>query len=204
MSDATGAIDEKAESPLDALVRRAGGLNRGKPPVETWTPSVRRDIDMRIAADGTWFYLGSPIRRMPLVELFASVLLREGDGTFCLVTPVEKNVIRVDDAPFAGVEMHAEGDGSAQTITVRTNVGDVVAAGPEHPLRFAVEDETGGVKPYIVVRGGLEALLARPLLYELVEHGTEEPVDGVATFGIWSGGAFFPILPMSDIERLNA
>ncbi len=204
MTGTTRANDDMTESALDALVRRAGGLKRGKPPVETWNPPDCGDIDMRIAADGTWFYIGTPIGRMPLVELFASVLRRDGDDKFYLVTPVEKIVIRVDDAPFLGVELHAEGEGASQKLTVRTNVGDVVAAGPDHPLRFAVEDNSGGVKPYILVRGRLEALFARPLLYELVERGSREPVDGVAYFGVWSSGAFFPILPVSEIERLGA
>lgn len=194
---------EKAESPLDALVRRAGGLNRSKPPIDQWNPDNLRDIDMRIAADGTWFYMNSPIRREPLVKLFASVLRREDDGKYYLVTPVEKNVITVEDAPFVGVEMHAQGANRDQVITIRTNVGDVISAGPGHPLRFSVDQATGGVKPYVLVRGRLEALLARPLLYELAELGCHEAVDGADQFGVWSGGAFFAILPSADIERLG-
>ena len=204
MSDDVTTTGNEGESPLDALVRRAGGLNRGKPPVEKWNPPDCGDIDMRIAADGTWFYMGTPIGRMPLVELFASVLRRDADDKFYLVTPVEKIVITVEDAPFIGVELHGEGDGEAQTITIRTNVSDVVSAGPDHPLRFAVEENTGGVKPYILVRGRLEALFARPLLYELVDLGTTREVDGVSWFGVWSGGAFFPILPEAELERLSA
>jgi len=210
-SDMTDTIETSAsaparetEGPLDALVRRAGGLNRGKPPVERWNPPDCGEIDMRIAADGTWFYLGTPIGRKPLVELFASVLRRDADDKFYLVTPVEKIVIRVDDAPFLAVELHAEGENEARTITIRTNVGDVVTAGPDHPLRFAVEEGTGGVKPYVLVRGRLEALFARPLLYELVDLGTERKVDGVPCFGVWSGGVFFPILPIAELERLTA
>ena len=194
---------DTTESPLDALVRRAGGLNQGKPPVEKWNPPDCGEIDMRIANDGTWFYMGTPIGRIPLVKLFASVLRRDADEKFYLVTPVEKIVIRVDDAPFLGVELHAEGEGRDQVVTIRTNVGDIVEAGPDHPMRFAVEDGTGGVKPYVLVRGRLEALFARPLLYELVEYGVEEPVDGILYFGVWSGGTFFPILPASEIERLS-
>ncbi|MCW2305712.1 DUF1285 domain-containing protein [Rhodobium gokarnense] len=191
-----------AESPLDALVRRAGGLKGGKPPIEKWNPPDCGPIDMRIAADGTWFYMGTPIGRKPLVELFASVLRREENDNYYLVTPVEKIVIEVEDAPFVAVELHAEGEGESQQITVRTNVGDVVAAGPEHPLRFAVEDGTGGVKPYVLVRGRLEALFARPLLYQLVDLGATRDVDGVAHFGVWSGGTFFPILPAAELERV--
>ena len=133
---------------------------------------------MEIRADGTWFYLGTPIGRMPLVQLFSTVLRKDADGKTYLVTPVEKVGIRVVDAPFVAVEMNVSGEGDEQVITFRTNVGDVVEAGPEHPLRFVDEDETGGLKPYVLVRGRLEALVARPVMYELVEHGEEIEIDG--------------------------
>ena len=194
---------ETGESSLEALVRRAGGTGKGRPPVERWNPPDCGAIDMRIAADGTWFYLGTPIGRKPLVDLFASVLRKDEDGVTYLVTPVEKIAITVDDAPFVAVEMTATGEGRDQVLTLRTNVGDVVAAGPDHPLRFAIEEETGGVKPYILVRGRLEALFARPLLYELVEHGGTDMIDGTDYFGAWSGGLFFPILPLADLDHLS-
>ena len=133
---------------------------------------------MEIRADGTWFYLGTPIGRMPLVQLFSTVLRKDADGRTYLVTPVEKVGIRVVDAPFVAVEMDVSGEGDDRVITFRTNVGDVVEAGPEHPLRFVDEDETGGLKPYVLVRGRLEALVARPVMYELVEHGEEIDIDG--------------------------
>ena len=132
---------------------------------------------MEIRADGTWFYLGTPIGRMPLVQLFSTVLRKDADGKTYLVTPVEKVGIRVVDAPFVAVEMNVSGSGDEQVITFRTNVGDVVEAGPEHPLRFVDEDETGGLKPYVLVRGRLEALVARPVMYELVGHGEEIEVE---------------------------
>ncbi len=197
------ASDAAAENPLEALVRRAGGTGRGRPPVDRWNPPDCGAIDMRIASDGTWHYLGTPIGRKALVELFASVLRKDDDGVTYLVTPVEKIAITVDDAPFLAVELSATGQGPDQLVTIRTNVGDVVMAGKDHPLRFAIDAETGAVKPYILVRGRLEALFARPLLYELVEHGATHDVSGEDWFGIWSGGRFFPILPSAELERLS-
>jgi uncharacterized protein len=175
-------------SGLSALLARAGDPLQSRP-VERWNPAYCGEIDMRIAADGTWFYRGSPIGREALVRLFASILRREEDGRHVLVTPVEKVGIEVEDAPFLAVEMFCDGAGEAQTLTFRTNVGDVAAAGPQQPLRFAVEPGTCGLKPYVAVRGRLEALLTRPLAHELVNVAEER--DG--RLGVWSGGAFFPI-----------
>ena len=155
--------------------------------MERWNPPYCGEIGMKIAADGTWFYRGSPIGREALVRLFASILRREPDGRHVLVTPVERVGIEVEDAPFLGVEMVAEGEGAERRLSIRTNVGDIVAAGPEHPLRFETEAETGGLKPYVRVRGGLDALLTRSLTLDLVAIADER--DGAA--GIWSGGAFF-------------
>nr|WP_281261786.1 DUF1285 domain-containing protein [Breoghania corrubedonensis] len=150
---------------------------------------------MRIAADGSWYYMGTPINREALVRLFSTVLRRDGDGEYYLVTPVEKIGITVEDAPFLAVEMHARGEGKDQVLTFRTNVGDVVEAGADHALRFVEEEETGGLIPYILVRGRLEAKLARPLLYELADLATETAGDGAARFGVWSGGCFFEMHP---------
>lgn len=179
---------------LAGLVARAGS-NRGVPPVERWNPPFCGDIDMRIAADGRWYYMGSPIGREALVRLFASVLRRDEDGRHYLVTPVERVGITVDDAPFLAVELHAEGKGSEQVLTVRTNVGDVVRVDDEHPLRFERETGTDGLKPYIKVRGRLDALFARPLLYQLAELFEEQPVSGNMTLGVWSDGRFYPAVP---------
>ena len=159
---------------------------------------------MEIKADGTWFYLGTPIGRMPLVQLFSSVLRKDEDGRTYLVTPVEKVGIRVADAPFIAVEMDVSGSGDEQVITFRTNVGDVVEAGPERPLRFVDENETGGLKPYVLVRGRLEALVARPVMYELVGHGEEIEIDGKTMFAVRSKGAVFPIMPADQLKRLSA
>jgi hypothetical protein len=158
---------------------------------------------MEIRADGTWFYLGTPIGRMPLVQLFSTVLRKDEDGRTYLVTPVEKVGIRVVDAPFVAVEMNASGEGAERVLTFRTNVGDVVEAGPDHPLRFVDEDGTGGMKPYLHVRGRLEALVARPVMYELVEQGEEIEIDGKAMFAVRSRGEVFPMMPVDRLRRLS-
>ena len=189
---------------LSALIGRATRAGKGLPPVDRWNPEFCGDLDMEIRADGTWFYLGTPIGRMPLVQLFSSVLRKDADGKTYLVTPVEKVGIRVVDAPFLAVEMNASGEGDAQLITFRTNVGDVVEAGPDHPLRFVDEDTTGGLKPYVHVRGRLEALVARPVMYELVSHGEEIEVDGRKMFSVRSKGMVFPIMPAESLARLSA
>ncbi len=190
---------------LDDLGRAARDAGtKGLPPVHLWNPPFCGDLDIRIASDGTWFYLGTPIGRMPLVRLFSTVLRKDADGRTYLVTPVEKVGIRVVDAPFVAVEMDASGSGESQVVTFRTNVGDVVEVGPEHPLRFVDEDETGGLKPYVLVRGRLEALVARPVMYELVGHGEEIEVDGRTMFAVRSRGQVYPIMPADSLARLTA
>ena len=188
---------------LSALISRAARAGKGLPPVERWNPPFCGDLDMEIRADGTWFYLGTPIGRMPLVQLFSTVLRKDDDGKTYLVTPVEKVGIRVVDAPFVAVEVDVSGEGERQVLTFRTNVGDVVEAGPDHPLRFVDEDATGGLKPYLHVRGRLEALVGRPVMYELVEHGEEIVVGGRAMFAVRSKGAVFPIMPVEKLRRLS-
>ena len=187
---------------LEALIGRAG-TGGGAAPVERWDPPHCGKLDIRIGRDGLWYYLGTPIGREPLVRLFASVLRRDADGVTYLVTPVEKIEITVDDAPFLGVEMNATGTGGEQVLTVRTNVGDVVTVDGDHPMRFEPEADTGGLKPYVLVRGRLDARLARPLLYELVDYGTTEERDGTAWFGVWSSGLFFPMMRQAELERLS-
>ncbi len=150
------------------------------------------DLDMRIARDGTWFYRGSPILRLPLVKLFASVLRRERDGSYWLVTPAERGRVRVDDAPFVAVAVDRDGDGRDQRLIFRTNLDEIVTAGADHPLRVETADD-GTPAPYILVRPGLEARLARPVFYELVELGAAEPVAGESRFGVWSSGVFFDL-----------
>lgn len=189
---------------LEALISRAARAGKGLPPVERWNPDFCGDLDMEIRRDGTWFYLGTPIGRMPLVQLFSTVLRKDADGRTYLVTPVEKVGIRVVDAPFVAVEMNARGEGDGQVITFRTNVGDVVEAGPDHPLRFVDEDDTGGLKPYVLVRGRLEALVARPVMYELVGYGEEIEIDGRLMFAVRSGGEVYPIMPADRLRQLSA
>jgi len=189
---------------LEALISRAARAGKGLPPVHRWNPDFCGDLDMEIKRDGTWFYLGTPIGRLPLVQLFSTVLRKDEDGKTYLVTPVEKVGIRVEDAPFVAVEMNASGKGLSQIMTFRTNVGDVVEAGPEHPLRFEDEDDTGGLKPYILVRDRLEALINRPVMYELIGHGEEIDIDGTAMFAVRSHGEIYPIMPVEKLKRLSA
>jgi hypothetical protein len=182
-----------ASNPLKGLgeARKA----KGPPPVHLWNPPFCGDIDMRIAQDGTWYYMNSPIGRKPLVQLFASVLRHDADGRYYLVTPVEKVGIRVDDAPFTAVRMKVAGEGNFQVVSFETNVDDEVTADAAHPLRFAVEKGTDGLKPYVLVRTGLEALVSRALFYDLVAAGT---VEG-EWFGVWSAGQFFPMQKAAEI-----
>lgn len=192
--------EERATPTADGLAAAASGAaRRGPPPVHLWNPPFCGDLDMRIARDGTWFYLGTPIGRPALVRLFSSILKREGERYF-LVTPVEKVGITVDDAPFVAVDFTADGEGRDQTLTFETHVEDRVMAGPEHPIRVARDPATGEPAPYILVRRNLEALIDRKSFYRLVDLGQEETVNGAAEFGVWSGGAFFPIAPAADLD----
>ena len=168
---------------------------RGLPPVEKWDPPFCGDLDMRIARDGTWFYLGTPIGRPELVKLFSSILRKDGADYF-LVTPVEKVGITVDDAPFVAVDFEATGDGPDQVLTFTTHVGDMAIAGPDHPIRVARDPETGEPSPYVLIRRNLEALIDRKSFYRLVEIGTHH--DG--WFGLWSGGQFFPVIPSRELD----
>jgi uncharacterized protein len=153
----------------------------------------RNNLHMRILRDGTWLYQGTPINRKPLVKLFASVLRREPDGSFWLVTPVERGIIEVDDAPFTAVEVDREGEGNAARLVFRTNIDERVVAGPEHPIRVAQAAGTGEPSPYVMVRDGLEALIVRPVFYQLVEMADERAYHGAITMGVWSDGCYFPL-----------
>ena len=193
---------------LQAMIARAGedassgpGKKRGLPPVERWEPEFCGALDIVIKRDGTWFYMGTPIGRMPLVRLFSTVLRKDADGNTYLVTPVEKIQITVEDAHFIAVEMNVAGSADDQVISFRTNVGDIVEAGPEHPIRYEIVDGNEGVKPYVNIRGRLEAVLARPVMYELIAHGEEIEIDGKAMFAIRSHGAVFPIMPVEELNR---
>jgi uncharacterized protein len=184
------------ESITGAVSRAA---TKGPPPVERWNPPFCGDLDMRIAADGTWFYLKTPIGRPALVKLFASVLKREDDKYF-LVTPVEKCGIKVDDAPFLAVEMNVEEGANGRVLHFRTNVDDWVACGPQHPLRFEPERGTGGLKPYLHVRRDLWAKVTRALFFDLVELGEERDIAGKPMFGVVSMGSFFAMAGAEQVR----
>lgn len=192
---------------LAALISRASAQTSGGkaslPPVERWEPPFCGDLDMEIRADGTWFYMGTPIGREPLVRLFSTVLRKDEDGKTYLVTPVEKVGIRVQDAHFVAVEMSVTEEAGESVLTFRTNVGDVVEAGPEHELRFEVVGENHELKPYLAVRGRLEALVSRAVMYDLVERGEVFDVEGKAMFVIRSRGSVFPVMPADELDRLS-
>jgi hypothetical protein len=180
---------QAATGGLDSLTAALSGKKRGLPPVHLWNPPFCGDIDMTIAADGTWFYQKTPIGRPALVKLFASVLKREGDRYF-LVTPVEKVGIAVADAPFLAVELKLDSGARGRVLQFRTNVDDWVEAGPDHAMRFEVA-AADGLKPYVHVRSGLWAKVTRALFYDLVELGEEREQGGRPMFGVASGGEFF-------------
>ena len=175
-----------------ASLQRDAAAGRKLPPVEKWNPAHCGEIDIRIARDGTWYHLGTPIGRRELVRLFSTILRKDPDG-FHLVTPVEKMRIRVDDVPFLAVLMDVAGDGRAQVLTFTTNVGDEVAAGPGNPIRVETDPASGEPAPYVHVRRGLEARMARAVFYQLADLAV--PGDGAdeGFLGVWSNGAFFRV-----------
>lgn len=175
------------EQLMAALKAEAGGRDRGPPPVDKWNPTFCGEAGFEILADGTWKHEGTRITRESLVKLFASILRKDEDGLTYLVTPVEKIRVDVEDAPFVAIRADRHGQGREQTIAFTTNVGDVVAAGPEHPLRVAMVN--GAPRPYVHVRGRLEARVLRAPFYELVDWA--EPRDG--TLGVWSGGVWWEL-----------
>jgi hypothetical protein len=200
MNDLPEARPGAPTDPLRGLA--AARESRGGPaPVHLWNPPYCGEIDMRIARDGTWFYNGTPIGRPALVKLFSNVL-RKDPERFVLVTPVERVGIMVEDAPFLGVEFLREGEGEGQKLRLRTNVDDWVEISAQHPLKF-LPGESGGLKPYALVRGELWALVKRALFYDLVAWGESRIVDGEEMFGVSSHGAFFAMAPMRDIADLT-
>lgn len=196
-------MNSAGSGPLEALLaaaKAAGG--RGAAPIERWNPPDCGEIDIRIAADGTWFHEGSPIGRMALVRLFASVLGRE-NGRYVLVTPAEKLGIRVDDAPFLAVEMAVEASAAGERLVFRTNLDDVIVCDDAHPLRFEPEPGTGGLRPYLHVRRDLWARLTRPVYLELVERAEEREVAGERVIGIASAGCFFPMASAAVLDAAS-
>ena len=171
--------------------------SRGLPPVHLWNPEYCGELDIRIARDGTWFYLGTPIGRPGLVKLFSSILKKE-DGRYYLVTPVEKVGIIVDDAPFVAVDFEVSGQGRDQVLRFETQVGDFADASVDHPIRIVRDAETGEPAPYVMIRADLEALIDRKSFYRLVDLG--EHHEG--WFGLWSSGAFFGVIPSAELDGL--
>ncbi len=187
---------------LQAIIAQAVNPERGLPPVERWNPPFCGDIDMEVRSDGTWFYMGTPIGRAPLVRLFSTVLRKDEDGKTYLVTPVEKVGIRIVDAPFVAVEMAATEENGDQVLTLRTNVGDLVRVDGDHPLRFEIEKQTGGLKPYVLVRGRLEAVFSRALMFDLVALCEDVEIDGVQWFAARSCGSVFPVIESAKLAEL--
>ncbi|MEO1919046.1 MAG: DUF1285 domain-containing protein [Paracoccaceae bacterium] len=193
MSDSSQKIVTPTAEGIAAAATKAS-KTKGFPPVHLWSPPFCGDLDMRIARDGTWFYLGAPIGRKRLVKLFSTIIRKDGEDYF-LITPVEKVGITVDDAPFVAVDF----DVVDNVVQFTTNVGDTVAAGPDHPIRVVLNPDGGEPSPYVLVRTNLEALIDRKSFYRLVEQGEASTVDGIEWFGVWSKGVFFPFIKVSDL-----
>lgn len=183
-----------------AASARAASKGKGLPPVHLWNPPHCGDLDIRIARDGTWYYLGTPIARPALVRLFSTILRKDGDA-YVLVTPVEKVGITVEDVPFIAVDFEITGTGDAQAVTFVTNLADKVTASSEAPIRFKHDPSTGAPVPYVSVRNNLEARIDRKSFYRLVDLGVEERQDGQNWFGVWSSGQFFPMVPAAELRQ---
>ena len=206
-------MDEKRNSDLGAALRGLDEVKaaqdkapldksgkKGLPPVHLWEPEYCGELDIRIARDGTWYYLGTPFKRERLVRLFSTVLRYDDDCKYYLVTPVEKIGITVDDVPFSIVDMDVEGEGKSREITFTTGVGDEVTVDADHPLRITFDTDTKEPSPYVLVRARLEGLINRAVYYKMVDIAEENEVDGVPMFGVWSGGQFFAFAPVSELE----
>lgn len=192
-------VEENPTTGLDRVIdaaRQAPG--EGLPPVHLWRPAHCGEIDILIRKDGSWLHEGSPINREALVRLFSTILRRDDDG-FYLVTPVEKMRIAVEDAPFVATRVdQSTAAGGGKILTFLTNVGDTIEAGPDHAIRVDIDPTTGEPRPYLHVRRGLEALIARPVFYELADLAQEQDTDEGPQLGVSSNGAWFPIGPAGD------
>jgi len=175
-----------------ASALRDAAAGKRLPPVEKWHPAHCGEIDIRIAKDGTWFHMGTPIGRKELVRLFSTILRRDPDG-FHLVTPAEKMKIRVEDAPFIAVLMDADGEGREQTLRFTTNVGDEVVAGRDNPIRVETDPVSEEPAPYVHVRKGLEARLSRNVFYQMVDRAVPGEGASAGMLGVWSSGEFYPL-----------
>ena len=193
-------IEDSCSASADSIASSARKASKkGLPPVHLWNPPFCGDLDMRIARDGTWFYLGTPIGRKSLVKLFSSILRKDGDKYY-LVTPVEKVGIAVDDAPFVAVDFDVEGSGKSQAISFLTHMDDRATAGPDNPISVHRDKETGEPSPYVRIRANLEALIDRKSFYRLIDIATHEEIEGVRWFGLWSKGVFFPVIPSRELD----
>lgn len=181
------------QSLIDSIPGGAVGQAREPAPVHLWNPPLSGEMDMQIARDGTWYHEGDPIGRKALVQLFAGILRLDEDGRYYLVSPVERWAIKVDDAPFVATQLQVRGQGEQQTLEFTTNLQDSFSAGPDHPIRVVVDEQTQEPSPYVLVRGNLQALINRNLYYELVELAVEREHHGKPCLGVWSQGHFFPI-----------
>ncbi|NMT63667.1 DUF1285 domain-containing protein [Marinobacter orientalis] len=174
-------------------VESAQSHDKGLPPLDKWNPELSGDIDIVIARDGQWLYEGKPIGREAIVRLFSTILRREEDGHYYLVTPVEKWRITVEDAPLLAHSLHASGDGREQVLTVTTNTGETIEVGGAHPLEVGTYAGSDEPRPVVKVRHGVEARLVTAAYYDLAELVTEETIDGKTIPGVWSNGNFYKI-----------
>ena len=184
----------------DSLAKSASAATKkGPAPVHLWNPPFCGDLDIRIARDGNWYYLGTPIGRKPMVKLFSSIIRKDGENYF-LVTPIEKVGIKVDDAPFVAVDFEVEGSGKTQQVIFKTNVDDEAIAGPKNKIRVIHDPKTDEPSPYIRIRSNLDALIDRKSFYRLIDIGEHHEMNEQSWFGIWSKGEFFPIILSSELE----
>ncbi len=190
-------------SGLEKTLKNVDGNMQEPLPVHKWNPEFCGDIDMRIASDGSWYYMKTPIGRQSLVRLFSRILKRETDGRYYLVTPVEKVGIVVDDAPFVVIAMEISEANGIKQIGFITNVGEKIIVNKQHYLRFQEQENNGGMKPYVHVRDGLEALVSRSVFYDLVAIGKEYTYKNELYFGVWSDDLFFPIQPSKEVFEKN-
>lgn len=186
------------QGPYSLLAELEKVKDKGRPPIHLWNPDNVKDIDMQIQADGTWYYMGTPIERPRLVHLFASVMKLE-NGDYFLVTPVEKCRIQVEDAPFQIVLLENTGTGESQILVLTTNMGESISLGSEHGLRVDIDSETEEPALYVMVRDGLEARVNRNVYYQLAELLEEGEVSGTPWHGLRSQGVFFPVIESSRL-----
>ena len=186
-------VDHTPPDLMQSLLKAAESSGDGLPPVDKWNPTHCDTMDMVIRRDGSWWHEGRRITRQRLVKLFARILRKDDDGVHYLVTPVEKQAVQVEAAPFVAVRVDRGEDGGSPVLFFTTNLGDVVAAGPDHPIRVEIDAETGAPEPFVLVRGRLEALINRPAFYELVEMAQIRDVDGQPTLFVTSNGETFDL-----------